>query len=118
MSDAVTDGAGQIDRAETEPGHSEPTSDLDSPTGWLVAGATFVATFTVFGVAYSFGSFFGPMADEFGSDRGATAFFFALTTFLYFGLGVISGRIADVKGPRPVLIFGAVCLVIGLLATS
>ncbi|MCP3990925.1 MAG: MFS transporter, partial [Actinomycetia bacterium] len=47
-----------------------------------------------------------------------TAFFFALTTFLYFGLGVISGRIADVKGPRPVLIFGAVCLVIGLLATS
>jgi hypothetical protein len=28
--------------------------------------------FTVFGVAYSFGEFFGPMADEFGTDRSET----------------------------------------------
>ncbi|MEM7337796.1 MAG: MFS transporter [Actinomycetota bacterium] len=83
-----------------------------------MTGATFLSTFTVFGVAYSFGAFFGPMADEFGSDRGATALFFAITTFLYFALGVVSGRIADVRGPRPVLIVGAVCMVVGLLATS
>ena len=91
---------------------------LDGPIGWQAAAATFLATFTVFGVAYSFGSFFGPMADEFGTDRGATAFFFAITTFLYFALGVISGHVADSRGPRPVLLFGAVFLVGGLLATS
>lgn len=74
--------------------------------------------YTVFGVAYSFSGFFGSMADEFGIDRGRTAFFFALTTFLYFMLGVISGKVADRIGPRPVLIFGAVSMVLGLLATS
>ena len=97
-------------------GEADPTTD--SAAGWLVAAATFLSTFTVFGVAYSFGAFFGPMAEEFGSDRSATALFFAITTFLYFALGVISGRIADVHGPRPVLLFGAVCLFVGLLATS
>ncbi|MDH3680542.1 MAG: MFS transporter [Acidimicrobiia bacterium] len=91
---------------------------LDGPLGWQVAAATFLATFTVFGVSYSFGAFFGPMADEFGSDRGTTALFFAITTFLYFGLGVVTGHIADVRGPRPVLLTGAVFLVAGLLATS
>lgn len=91
---------------------------LDSPTGWLMVGATFLSTFTVFGVAYSFGAFFGAMADEFGTDRGATALFFSITTFAYFGLGIVSGSVADRFGPRPVLIFGSVCLVVGLLLTA
>lgn len=85
---------------------------------WGVVAATFVATFTSFGVVYSFGAFFGPMADEFGSRRSATAFFFSITTFLYFGLGVFSGRIADRIGPRRVLLTGAALMVAGLLATS
>ena len=67
-----------------------------------MVAATFLATFTVFGVAYSFGAFFGSMADEFGGQRSAIALFFSLTTFLYFGLGVFTGRIADRYGPRPV----------------
>ena len=62
-------------------------------------------------MAYSFGSFFGSMADEFGSPRSAIALIFAITTFLYFALGVITGRIADRIGPRPVLVVGAVFLV-------
>jgi MFS family permease len=91
---------------------------IDSPQGWLVVGATFLSTFTVFGVAYSFAPFFAPMADEFGGQRSEVALFFAITTFLYFGLGVVTGRISDRIGPRRVLLFGAVAMVIGLLATS
>ncbi len=84
----------------------------------MVLGSTFLTLFTVFGVAYSFGEFFGPMADEFGTSRSATAFFFSITTFAYFGLGIVSGRIADRIGPRRVLIFGAVCMVTGLFLTA
>ena len=84
----------------------------------MVLFATFLALFTVFGVAYSFGEFFGPMADEFGTSRSATAFFFSITTFAYFGLGIVSGRVADRIGPRRVLIFGALCMVVGLLLTA
>ncbi len=91
---------------------------VDSSTGWLVAAATFLSTFTVFGVAYSFGAFFRPMADEFGADRSTVALVFAVTTFLYFGLGVFSGSAADRFGPRPVLLFGAVAMVVGLVVTS
>lgn len=96
----------------------EPTSELDSAAGWVVVGATFLSTFTIFGVAYSFGSFFGSMADEFGSPRSEIALFFSITTFLYFGFGVVTGRISDRIGPRPVLLVGTVCMVIGLLLTS
>jgi MFS family permease len=96
----------------------EPIDRIDSADGWVVVAATFLSTFTVFGVAYSFGAFFVPMADEFGSPRSAIALFFSITTFLYFALGVVTGRVSDRIGPRPVLIFGAVCLVAGLVATS
>lgn len=106
-------------RVATEtPVDGDTRSDIDSLAGWLVVGATFLSTFTVFGVAYSFGSFFGSMADEFGSGRGAIALFFSITTFLYFALGVVTGRVADRIGPRPVLLFGTVSLVLGLLITS
>ena len=91
---------------------------LDSTAGWIATGATFVSTFTVFGVAYSFGEFFGPMADEFGTDRTQTSLIFAITTFLYFLLGAVTGHIADKRGARPVLVFGAAAITVGLLLTA
>ncbi len=91
---------------------------VESARGWQVVAATFLSTFTVFGVAYSFGAFFRPMADEFGSERSTTALFFSITTFLYFLLGVGTGRIADRIGPRPVLLAGAAAMSIGLVLTS
>ncbi|WP_394943793.1 MFS transporter [uncultured Ilumatobacter sp.] len=91
---------------------------VDSARSWVVVASAFLAMFTVFGVAYSFGEFFGPMADEFGTSRSATALFFSITTFAYFAIGIISGRVADRVGPRRVMIFGAVVMVIGLLLTA
>ena len=58
------------------------------------------------------------MAEEFGTGKGATALMFSITTAWYFGLGLVSGRIADRIGPRPVMLAGAVSLGVGLLATS
>ncbi|MEM9465171.1 MAG: MFS transporter [Actinomycetota bacterium] len=94
------------------------TAEIDAPRGWAVVASAFAALFTVFGVAYSFGEFFGPMADEFGTNRSQTALFFALTTFAYFALGIFTGRVADRIGPRPVVLFGAAAMTIGLLLTA
>ncbi len=74
--------------------------------------------FAVFGVAYSFGAFFTPMSDEFGSGRSATSLVFSITAFLYFVLGAASGPAVDRFGPRPVLLTGAAVMGTGLLATS
>jgi len=91
---------------------------VDSRRAWVVVAAAFVSTFTVFGVAYSFGAFFDSMSEEFGTGKGATALMFSITTCWYFVLGLVSGKAADRFGPRPVLLIGAVLLTAGLLATS
>ncbi len=91
---------------------------LDSTRGWLVVAAAAASMFSVFGVAYSFGAFFSSMAEEFPASSSATALVFSLTISLSFVLGLWTGRVADRHGPRPVLLFGAVALVVGLVATS
>ncbi len=80
--------------------------------------ATFLSSFVSLGIAYSFGAFFADMAAEFNTTRGATAVVFGITTFAFFWLSLITGRAADLWGPRPVLAVGAVALLVGLLATS
>jgi MFS family permease len=91
---------------------------LDSGAGWLQAGAAALSMFATFGVVYSFGAFFESMSDDFGTGRGATAVVFALTISLSFLLAPVTGRAADRRGPRPVLLVGAVFLAVGLLATA
>jgi len=91
---------------------------LDSPRAWLTVAAGFLACFTLFSVAYSFGAFFKPVAGEFGASREATSALFSITAFVYFGLGPVTGHIADRFGPRPVIVAAAVAMGTGLALTS
>ena len=93
-------------------------NELESRRAWINVGAAFASMFTVFGVAYSFGAFFGPMSEEFGAGRSATSAFFSITAGLYFFLGLASGPAVDRYGPRPVLVTGALAMGIGLAITS
>ena len=70
------------------------------------------------GIAYSFGAFFESMSEEFDAAASATAVIFGITTFTFFWLGIITGRLADRFGPRLVLVIGAVALFTGLILTS
>jgi MFS family permease len=72
----------------------------------------------VFGVAYSFGAFFTPMAAEFHAGSGATSIFFSITAFLWFTLGIVSGSASDRFGTRWVVGVGAVVMGAGLVLTS
>jgi len=80
--------------------------------------AAFAASAVTLGTAYSFGAFFESMSEEFGSERGATAVIFGLTTFGFFWLSLITGRVLDRYGPRIVLVLGAAAMFVGLLLTS
>ncbi|MFK8025380.1 MAG: MFS transporter [Ilumatobacter sp.] len=91
---------------------------VDSPRAWLTVVAAFLASGISLGTAYSFGAFFESMAEEFDAANGATAVIFGVTTFLFFSLSIVTGRISDRFGPRIVLLIGAVALTVGLLATS
>jgi len=84
----------------------------------VVVGAAFVCLFVAFGVAYSFGTYFEPLRDEFSTNREAISLVFALTGLLYFALGGLTGPAADRYGPRVVAFGGAGVLALGLLLAS
>lgn len=92
--------------------------EVDSARAWWTVVAAFVSSAVTLGIAYSFGAFFQSMADEFDTTAGATAVIFGLTTFTFFALSLITGRLADRFGPRVVLAIGAVGLFAGLMFTS
>jgi len=93
-------------------------AEADSARAWMVLGAAFVCSFTIFGIAYSFGAFFKPIAEEFGAGRGSTSALFSITAFAYFVLSSVTGHMADRFGPRRVLAVGAIVMGTGLALTS
>lgn len=91
---------------------------IDSGRAWLAAAGVAVANGIAFGTAYTFGTFFRSMADEFDAGSGATAVIFGITLLLFFGFGIVSGPLSDRFGPLPLLAAGGALFVVGLVLTS
>ena len=86
--------------------------------GWFVVAAAFAITFVGFGCAYTFSAFVGSLQHDFGASRGSVSLVFSLAGFLYFGLGSVSGPLADRYGSRPLAIIGMILTGIGLAVAS
>jgi MFS family permease len=86
--------------------------------GWYVVASAFVILCLGFGAAYSFAAFFPPLRDEFHATRSDTSLVFGIAGFLYFGLGALTGPLADRIGPRRVVATGMVLTGGGLLLAS
>ena len=86
--------------------------------GWFVVAATFAVTFVGFGSAYSFSAFIGSLQQEFGASRGSVSLVFSLAGFLYFGLGIVSGPLADRWGARRLAVAGMLLTGLGLAIAS
>lgn len=93
-------------------------AELDSRRAWSVALAGAVASGTTFGTVYTFGAFFDAMVEDLAAGRGSIALVFGVTLLLFFGLGVVSGPLADRLGPRRLVLGGAVLIAGGLALTS
>jgi MFS family permease len=86
--------------------------------GWLVVAAAFAVTFVGFGCAYTFSAFVESLQRDFGASRGSVSLVFSLAGFLYFGLGVVSGPLADRFGSRRFAVAGMILTGLGLAAAS
>jgi MFS family permease len=86
--------------------------------GWFVVTAAFAVTFVGFGSAYTFSAFVGELQREFGASRGSVSLVFSLAGFLYFGLGIVSGPLADRFGSRRLAVAGMILTGLGLAAAS
>jgi MFS family permease len=86
--------------------------------GWFVVAAAFAVTFVGFGSAYTFSAFLESLQRDFGASRGSVSLVFSLAGFLYFGLGIVSGPLADRYGSRRLALAGMLLIGLGLAAAS
>jgi MFS family permease len=86
--------------------------------GWVVVAAAFAVTFVGFGCAYTFSAFVGSLQRDFAASRGSVSLVFSLAGFLYFGLGIVSGPLADRWGSRALCLIGMLLIGLGLCAAS
>lgn len=86
--------------------------------GWVVVAAAHLVLFTIFGVAYSFSSFFGALQAEFAANRAQTSFAFSLSIFLYFAVGIGAGVVADRTHVRKVAGLGIIALALGMFLAA
>src|SRR6266478_3107024 len=86
--------------------------------GWFVVSAAFAVTFVGFGGAYTFSAFVESLQQDFGASRGSVSLVFSLAGFLYFGLGIVSGPLADRFGSRRLAVAGMILTGLGLAAAS
>jgi len=86
--------------------------------GWFVVAGAFAITFVGFGSAYTFSAFVHSLQTDFAASRGSVSLVFSLAGFLYFGLGIVSGPLADRWGARRLGIIGMVLIGLGLCAAS
>jgi OFA family oxalate/formate antiporter-like MFS transporter len=82
--------------------------------GWLVVAAAFAVTFVGFGSAYTFSAFLESLQRDFAASRGSVSLVFSVAGFLYFGIGVVSGPLADRWGSRCLAVAGMILTGLGL----
>jgi MFS family permease len=86
--------------------------------GWFVVAAAFAVTLLGFGSAYTFSAFVESLQRDFGASRGSVSLVFSLAGFLYFGLGILSGPLADRFGSRRLAVAGMILVGLGLAAAG
>lgn len=97
---------------------ASPPGSVDSAQAWVIVAAAFIVGFVVFGILYSFGVFFQPMAAEFGASGTATSALFSITGLIFYFAGPFTGHLGDRFGPRPMVVLGALILAAGLALTA
>jgi MFS family permease len=86
--------------------------------GWFVVAAAFAVTLIGFGSAYTFSAFVESLQRDFAASRGSVSLVFSLAGFLYFGLGMVSGPLADRWGSRRLCMAGMALVGLGLCLAS
>ena len=68
--------------------------------------------------ANTFSAFVGSLQKDFAASRGSVSLVFSLAGFLYFGLGIVSGPLADRWGSRRLAVAGMILVGGGLAIAS
>lgn len=85
---------------------------------WVVLGALTVCMMASTGLRAVFGVYIKPMEAEFGWTRGALSGAAAISLLLLGAVGPVVGRLADVWGPRRIIVLSLLLLGIGSIGSA
>jgi len=86
--------------------------------GWVMVAMTIGILVVHALISYCFGLFLKPMTLEFGWDRGALAAVYSMIVLVTGSLGILSGRLTDRYGPRPIVTIGGLLIGIAFILMS
>lgn len=86
--------------------------------GWVIVAVSYITLFFSVGLRNSFGVFFIAILHEYGWGRAETAGAFSLAMIAHALFAPVTGTLVDRFGPRMLFPFGAILLIIGLVACS
>jgi MFS family permease len=86
--------------------------------GYVIVAAALVIDLVMAGIHFTFGAFFKPVSAEFGWTRAATSGAFTLYSMFHGLLFIVTGRLSDRFGPKPMLIASAAFFGLGFFLMS
>lgn len=86
--------------------------------GWVIVGLSFVVVMASYGLLFSYAVFAPSFMAALSLDAAAVSAPFSFCVATYAILGLVSGRMTDRWGPRPIILGGAVLLGCGYAVLS
>ncbi len=86
--------------------------------GFVIVAIAMLIDLIMAGIHFTFGSFFKPVSAEFGWSRAAISGAFTLYSICHGALFIITGRLSDRFGPKPMLIASGVFFGLGFFLLS
>lgn len=81
--------------------------------GYIIAIASFSIFLVVFGMRFTYGVFFTPVANEMGWSHAATSLAYSISMFMEGTFNIILGGVNDKYGPRVVITLSGILIAIG-----
>ncbi|XP_069115634.1 monocarboxylate transporter 9-like [Argopecten irradians] len=95
-----------------------PPVPPDGGWGWVITFSSFMVSFLVDGVCFTFGIFFPEFLRHFGESKGKTQILGSVLNGAYLSLGPVAGALVNKFGCRRIAISGAFVSSIGLFLST
>ncbi len=86
--------------------------------GWIIVGLSFVLMMAAYCLLYCYSVFIPPLVRDLGLSRAEVSAPFSICVVVYSTMSLISGRLTDRFGPRPVIMAAGLLMAAGFVVLS
>lgn len=97
---------------------AQPSAKSSFPYGWVIVAVCSLMTAVTYGLLYSYGVFFKPLADHFNWDRATVSAVYSISLIVRGAISIGIGWLADRYGAVKIMVFCGFMMGLGLVLTS